>query len=436
MPVRISGVAGKSPCAGKGVGAGDTLVSVNGHEIADVLDYRFYISEERLNIEIITLSGRRRKIRIKKSESEDPGLLFETYLMDNQRRCKNSCIFCFIDQLPKGLRESLYFKDDDSRLSFLFGNYITLTNLTRREADRIISMHISPVNVSVHTMDPELRVKMMGNRFAGECLSYLKEFADSGIKLNTQLVLCPGINDGAALEYSLSELFLLYPSVQSIAAVPVGLTKHREGLYKLHGYTPEQAARVIDTIDAFNKKNAASGYPRIAFAADEFYIKAGREMPGMDYYGDFPQLENGVGMWTLFREDFLGELNDLPAGASAEGRKITLATGEAAYPLMLELSKKAVSAVRNLDIDVVKIENTFFGDSITVSGLITGGDFLNQLSGRFLGDELLIPLSSLRREGDMFLDDMTVSELCEKLGVPVRSVSNSGQDLLLAMLGE
>jgi putative radical SAM enzyme (TIGR03279 family) len=436
MPVRISGVAGKSPCAGKGVGAGDTLVSVNGHEIADVLDYRFYISEERLNIEIITLSGRRRKIRIKKSESEDPGLLFETYLMDNQRRCKNSCIFCFIDQLPKGLRESLYFKDDDSRLSFLFGNYITLTNLTRREADRIISMHISPVNVSVHTMDPKLRVKMMGNRFAGECLSYLKEFADSGIKLNTQLVLCPGINDGAALEYSLSELFLLYPSVQSIAAVPVGLTKHREGLYKLHGYTPEQAARVIDTIDAFNKKNAASGYPRIAFAADEFYIKAGREMPGMDYYGDFPQLENGVGMWTLFREDFLGELNDLPAGASAEGRKITLATGEAAYPLMLELSKKAVSAVRNLDIDVVKIENTFFGDSITVSGLITGGDFLNQLSGRFLGDELLIPLSSLRREGDMFLDDMTVSELCEKLGVPVRSVSNSGQDLLLAMLGE
>lgn len=436
MPVAIVGVADKSPCAKRGVGAGDTLVSINGHEIADVLDYRFYLNEERLNIEILTRRGKRRKVKIKKGENEDPGLLFETYLMDRQRRCANNCIFCFIDQLPKGLRDSLYFKDDDSRLSFLFGNYITLTNLTRREVDRIISMHISPVNVSVHTMDPELRVKMMGNRFAGECLSYLKEFADSGIRLNAQLVLCPGINDGSALEYSLSELYKLYPSVQSIAAVPVGLTKHRDGLYKIYGFTPEQAARVIDTIDAFNKKNAASGYPEIAFAADEFFIKSGRDMPGMDYYGDFPQLENGVGMWTLLKEDFLGELNALPDGISAKGRKITLATGEAAFPLMLELSKKAMSAVPALDVSVIKIVNTFFGDSITVSGLLTGGDFLSQLSGLFLGDELLIPLSSLRREEDMFLDGMTVSGLREKLGVTIRTVANSGSELLLAMLGE
>ncbi len=435
MPVKIIGVADGSTCAKKGVSAGDTLVSVNGHDISDVLDYRFYINEEKLKIELLTRSGKSRKVKIKKAEAEDPGLLFETYLMDSQRRCQNHCIFCFIDQLPKGLRESLYFKDDDARLSFLFGNYITLTNLTRREADRIISMHISPVNVSVHTMRLDLRVKMMGNKRAGECLSYLKEFADCGIKLNTQLVLCPGVNDGAELEYSLNELFKLYPAVQSIAAVPVGLTKHRDGLYPLESYTAEQAAAVIDAIDRFNKEKAVSGYTNIAFAADEFFIKANKEMPSASYYGDFPQLENGVGIWSLLKDEFLSELNALPSDSTVNSRHVTLATGEAAYPLMSELAQSAMSAVMGLEVRVVKIINRFFGESITVAGLLTGGDFLTQLSGLDLGDEVLIPQSSLRREEDMFLDDMTVVELREKLGVALRAVANSGSELLEAMLG-
>ena len=435
MSVVVSGVAENSPCAGKGVRAGDKLVAINGNEINDVLDYQFHIKEEKLVIELHSARGRRKKVKIKKSENEDLGILFETYLMDKQRRCANKCIFCFIDQLPSGLRDSLYFKDDDSRLSFLFGSYITLTNLTRREADRIIKMRLSPVNVSVHTMDPCLRVKMMGNKTAGDCLSYLREFADSGIKINAQIVLCPGINDGAALEYSLSKLLDLHPATQSVAVVPVGLTKHREGLHKLEGYTPKQAAEIIDIIDRFNNENAASGFPKMAFAADEFFIKSGKDMPGMDYYGDFPQLENGVGMWTLLKEEFLSELESFSGNVLGGSREVTIATGEAAYPLMLFLSEKAAQAIQGLHVKVVKISNNFFGEDITVSGLLTGGDIFCRLSNQSLGDELLIPLSSLRHEEDIFLDGMTVAELGEKLDVSVRAVANSGSELLLALIG-
>jgi putative radical SAM enzyme (TIGR03279 family) len=353
--------------------------------------------------------------------------------MDKQRRCENKCIFCFIDQLPPGMRESLYFKDDDARLSFLFGNYITMTNLSEREVQRIIDMHISPINVSVHTMDPELRVKMMGNRRAGECLSYLRRFADAGLRLNTQLVLCPGINDGEQLVYSLEQLRALVPALQSIAAVPVGITAHREGLYPLRGYTKQEAAAVIDTIDSFNKKNEKEGLGRLAFAADEFYLKAERPIPDAAYYGDFPQLENGVGMWALLREEFTRALSDEPARPCA--RRVTAVTGRAVYPLIESLAKAAEEKFDGLHVQVVPIENRFFGSEITVSGLLTGRDILEQAKDLDVGDALLFPAAALRHGEEVFLDDRTPQELSEALGVPVLPARGDGAGLLDAFLG-
>ena len=330
------------------------------------------------------------------------------------------------------MRDSLYFKDDDSRLSFLFGNYITLTNLTESEVQRIIDMHISPVNVSVHTMNPKLRCEMMNNRFAGDCLKYLKMFADAGISLNTQLVLCPGINDGDELRYSLDELFKLYPSVKSIAAVPVGLTDHREGLFELSCYTKEKAAEVIDIIDSFNERNVEKDVPRLAFAADEFFLKAERDMPDSSYYVDYPQLENGVGLWNLLKETFIEALSERKDDGIE--RKISIATGKAAYPLMLELSQLAMKKFARLDINVYEIENRFFGKNITVAGLLTGRDIADQLKDKEIGDRLLLPSVALRRERDVFLDDMTPEELSEALSTEIAFVDNDGELLLSAIL--
>ncbi|MBQ7541072.1 MAG: DUF512 domain-containing protein [Clostridia bacterium] len=433
MAVRISDVQSGSVCARKRVKPGDTLLSVNGHEIGDVLDYRFYIRAETLDLEIRTAKGKVRRVRLRKQEDEEPGLLFETYLMDKQRRCANNCIFCFIDQLPHGMRESLYFKDDDARLSFLFGNYITLTNLSEREAQRIMDMHISPINVSVHTMNPDLRVQMMGNRKAGDCLRYLRRFADAGLRLNTQLVLCPGINDGEELEYSLRELQKLTPALQSIAAVPVGLTAHREGLAPLRGFTKEEAAAVIRTIDSFNRENARTGQEKLAFAADEFYIKAQIPIPQADEYADFPQLENGVGMWALLREEFREALEDTPSAPCA--RRVTAVTGKAVYPLIQELAQRAQERFPGLQIRVVAIENRFFGPEITVSGLLTGQDILEQTRSLDLGDALLFPASALRQGEDVFLDDRTPQDLEQALHVPLVPTPGDGAGLLNAFLG-
>ena len=433
MAVRISDVQSGSVCARKRVNPGDTLLSVNGHEIGDVLDYRFYIRAETLDLEIRTAKGKVRRVRLRKQEDEEPGLLFETYLMDKQRRCANNCIFCFIDQLPHGMRESLYFKDDDARLSFLFGNYITLTNLSEREAQRIMDMHISPINVSVHTMNPDLRVQMMGNRKAGDCLRYLRRFADAGLRLNTQLVLCPGINDGEELEYSLRELQKLTPALQSIAAVPVGLTAHREGLAPLRGFTKEEAAAVIRTIDSFNRENARTGQEKLAFAADEFYIKAQIPIPQADEYADFPQLENGVGMWALLREEFREALEDTPSAPCA--RRVTAVTGKAVYPLIQELAQRAQERFPGLQIRVVAIENRFFGPEITVSGLLTGQDILEQTRSLDLGDALLFPASALRQGEDVFLDDRTPQDLEQALHVPLVPTPGDGAGLLNAFLG-
>jgi putative radical SAM enzyme (TIGR03279 family) len=435
VSVNIFSVLPDSPCKKKGIKEGDTLISINGHEITDVLDYNFYASDSRVVLEIKDKKGLIKKVKIKKDEYEDLGLEFETYLMDSQRHCSNKCIFCFIDQLPKGLRKSLYFKDDDSRLSFLFGNYITLTNLTDIEIDRIIKMHISPVNISVHTMNPSLRVKMMKNPNAAHSLEYIKKLADAGIKLNTQLVLCPGYNDGEELKFTLSELGKLYPSVQSIAAVPVGLTCHREGLCELSPFTPVQAADVIDIIDNFNSQFMRHNNERIAFPADEFYLKAGREMPSADYYGSFAQLENGVGLWANFKDEFFGCLNEA-MGESVQSRKITVATGAAAYPLICELVDETVKKWHNLIINVIKIRNILFGESITVAGLLAGNDIINQLSGLDLGEELLIPSAALRREGDMFLDDVTVEQMSKSLRIKVTPVPNDGGEFFKALIGK
>lgn len=433
MAVKISGIEENSIAMKKKISAGDELIKINGNEINDVLDYRFYINEKKLVLSLKTAEGKFRAVTVHKDEFDDLGLEFETYLMDKQQHCKNKCIFCFIDQLPEGLRESLYFKDDDSRLSFLFGNYITLTNMNDADIDRIIKMHISPVNISVQTMNPELRVKMMLNPKAGESLKYIKRLADAGIAINTQLVLCPGINDGKELEFSLKELFKLYPSVQSIAAVPVGLSDHRKGLYPLEPYTPETAGAVIDMIDRLNSEFEKEHGEIIAYAADEFYLKAGREMPAPDYYNGYPQLENGVGMWALLEEEFDEALAEI--SVTELKRKATVVTGVAAFPLIKKLAEKAMQKINGLEVSVIEAKNRLFGEMITVSGLLCGRDIIDAVSGADLGEELIIPPNCLRSEGDMLLDDMTVSELSETLKVKVTANGPSGGDLLKAMLG-
>lgn len=423
MAVEIKNVKKWSAAFLKGIKAEDKLLSINGNEINDFLDYDFYISEDKLCLEI-EHKGKIRTLNIRKNDENDIGLEFESYLMDKQKRCKNKCIFCFIDQNPEGMRESIYFKDDDSRLSFLFGNYITLTNLTDKDIDRIIKMHISPINISVHTMNRELRVKMMNNKNAGNCLDYIYRLAEAGIELNTQLVLCPGINDGKELEYSIGELSKLFPAVKSIAAVPVGITRHREGLFNMPEYTKETAEQVVDVIASMGDEFKEKYGTRLVYAADEFYLKAEREIPDSDYYETYPQIENGVGMWN----SFLSEADDFIEGLDKSAhiqKSVSLATGTAAYPLINDTAKRLMEIYPKLEINVYEIKNNFFGHSVTVAGLVTGQDLINQLKNKQLGDELLIPDVMLRSEGDLFLDSISLAEVSESLGVKVRAVRES-----------
>lgn len=436
MSVKVKSVDKHSLAEKHGITSGCTLLKINSNEINDVLDYQFYVKDEKLIIDLKDENGKFRKLKVTKKADEDIGLQFETYLMDKQQHCKNKCVFCFIDQLPEGMRESLYFKDDDSRLSFLFGNYITLTNLNENDVDRIIQMHISPVNISVHTMNPELRVQMMKNPKAGECLSIIKRLADAGIKMNTQLVLCPGINDGKELEYSLNELGKLYPAVQSIAAVPVGLTKHRDGLCKLELYNKETAGNVIDIIECFADHFHYFNGTRLAFAADEFYLLAEREIHNAEYYEDFSQIENGVGLWASLKDEFYSALEDIDSNLELEkSRNIAIATGEAAYPLLCELAEAVCRKLDGLNVNVYKISNQFFGDNITVAGLIVGKDLVNQLKEENLADKLLIPSVMLRHERDMFLDSMTVEQVENELNTKIIITEIDGYDLLNKILG-
>lgn len=417
MAVKVYAVGSNSLCRKKGIREGDLLLRVNGNEISDVLDYRFYCDDEKLKLEFQTASGKIKIVKCKNVFSpDDLGLSFETYLMDKQRSCRNKCIFCFIDQLPKGLRPSLYFKDDDARLSFLFGNYITLTNLSEHDVDRIIKMHISPINASVHTMDPLLRVQMMKNPHAGEALRYLYRFSDAGIRLNVQLVLCPGINDGAALEFTLGKLKEL-KSLQSIAAVPVGLTKYREQLCPLRKFNAAEAAAVIDTIDAFNDALVQDGKERLAYPSDEFYQLAGRELPPYEYYGDFPQLDNGVGMLTSMRYEFLEALEAAPA--DRKKRNFILVTGMAAFSLQKELADRFCEKFTNSRITVCGIENEFFGKDVTVAGLLTGTDILRYFKNNPpAAGTLVFPSVMFKsREETVFLDDVQLDEIENQLAV-------------------
>lgn len=433
MPVKILAVEPGGPASHAGVRPGETLLSINGNEICDILDYRFYETDRHLSIVLRDGAGAERTVQIRKGQYESIGLEFETYLMDQQHSCTNRCIFCFIDQLPKGLRKSLYFKDDDSRLSFLFGNYVTLTNLKEREVDRIIKMHISPINISVHTTNPELRVKMMGNRFAGKSLDILYRFAKAVIKLNCQIVLCRDINDGEELDRTLKDLTSLWPSVQSVAVVPLGLTKYRQGLYPLTGYDSETARAVVRQLERWGDRCEQKYGQRICYAADEFYLKAQLPIPPAPFYGDFDQLENGVGLMASLKQEFLDALEDFVPPASS--RKVTLATGVAAHPFLDTLLDELRQRCHNLTCNVVPIVNDFFGDTITVAGLVTGGDLLKQLRGRELGDALLLPDVMLRREGDIFLDDVSLEELSEALQIQIITVPNDGYALLDAVVG-
>lgn len=431
MAVTITEIAQGSLAEHSGIKTGDLLLTINESEICDVLDYRFYMTEEQLTIGL-QRGDKPYEVQLKKEEYEDLGLEFSSYLMDKQRFCKNKCIFCFVDQTPKGMRETLYFKDDDARMSFLFGNYITLTNLEDRDIERIIKMHISPINVSVHTTNPDLRTQMMANPKAGSSLAYIKTLTDHGIKVNTQIVLCPGVNDGAELERTLSDLGAMYPNLQSIACVPVGLTAHRETLYPLSPYTKEQAQEVIKIINRFGDAMAEQHGLRIAYPADEFFLKAEQAIPDYEYYGDFDQLENGVGLLALLGEEFSDAL--AMANDSEKTRTVSIATGEAAYEFMNTLAKKAEAVYPNLKVLVYKIINDFFGHNITVAGLVTGTDLLAQLEGKALGEELLLPTVMLRHEQDLFLDDVSVEELSKALQIPVKILAIDGFDLLSAML--
>ena len=433
--VKITDVLLRSRAEKAGILSGDILISINGREINDVLDYRFYLAEKKITL-LLKRGDEYLEATILKKEYDDIGLDFETPLMDKKHSCENKCVFCFIDQLPKGMRDTLYFKDDDSRLSFLHGNYVTLTNMRDRDIERIIEMHISPVNVSVHTTNPELRCKMMKNKRAGEVLSYLKRLSDAGISLCCQIVLCKGINDGAELDKTLHDLMELRPAIQSVAIVPSGLTKFRDGLYPLEPFTKEDARGVIQQINVYGEWCLKKFGTRLFFPADEFYIKAELPLPSDEFYEDYSQIENGVGMLTDMQTAIDYELSDISAYSDFCGnRKVSIVTGYAAYEHIKTISKKLEEAFSGLSINVYRIKNNFFGESITVAGLLTAGDIIDQLKDKELYDALLIPSNALRADGEVFLDDITPEELSKALNVPICVSSSDAQSFISCVLG-
>lgn len=432
MAVKIYNVTKGSHAEKVGIKSGETLLKINSNEIVDVLDYRFYQVNRQLSLEIS--DGKNiRTVEIAKGEYDEIGLEFETYLMDEQHSCRNKCIFCFIDQLPKGLRKSLYFKDDDSRLSFLFGNYITLTNITEHEIERIIKMHISPINVSVHTTNPELRCKMMNNRFAGDALKNLKRFADAGITLNCQIVACPGINDGDELLRTMRDLENL--GVEMTAIVPVGLTAYRDGLYPLVPYNKETAAQTLDLIEQYGDMCKEKHGRRIFFAGDEFYILAEREIPSPEFYEDFSALEDGVGMIAYLTDDVKWALEELE-NDEKPNHTVTVACGTGVFPFMKKIMTMINEKFPNITINTQPIKNNFFGGGVNVSGLVTGGDLINQLKGKNIGERLIIPSSMLRFENDLFLDDVSTNDVERELKVELIAVNNNGADLVNAIISK
>ena len=421
----ISGTAPGSIAEEAGIEKGDTLKFINGKHVLDILEYKFLCAAEVLTLTVEKANGETEEIEIEKDEYEDLGIEFEYPLLSCAKACRNKCIFCFIDQLPKNMRKTLYFKDDDSRLSFLQGNYVTLTNLSEREIMSAAKMKISPINVSVHTTDPELRKKMMGNENAGKLLDIMRLFSDSGIVMNCQIVLCRGINDGEYLKKSIEDLMKL--DVSSVSVVPVGLSDHREGLYPLTAYDKETAAEVIDTVERYQQKALKELGTRFIYAADEFYLKAEREIPPYESYEDFPQIENGVGLIASMKEEFYDALEDT---AGISDKTVSIATGYAAYDFISEISHALEQKVKGLKIKVYKIENTVFGKNITVSGLLCGKDIIKSLKNESLGESLYISKSMLRSGENVLLDDLTTDDLERELGVNVIAVESSGYDFI------
>lgn len=416
-----------------GIEPGDKLISINGSDFRDILEYRYLISEYEVVLEVEKTNGDTEMITVE-NDYEDIGVEFNEALIDTAQSCTNKCIFCFIDQLPRGMRETVYFKDDDTRLSFLQGNYVTLTNMNDDEIDRLINMHVSPINISVHATEPELRKMMMGNRFAGKCFEIMKKFRDNGIYMNCQIVLCPNINDGVHLERSLYDLASLFPYVNSVSVVPVGLTAYREGLCKLTPFTKETAKEVIEQVSAYQSEFLGKLGTRLVYLSDEFYIKAELPEPNAEEYEGFPQLENGVGLVASMREEFMSALKMIKN--KPRKRKVMIATGEISGGFISDLSQKFMTAVPGLDIKVKPIKNNFFGGEVNVSGLVCGCDIIEQLKDEEKADELFIPQTMLRDDDEIFLDDTTVSEVEEALGMKLTPVINDGYEFIEKILGE
>ena len=413
---------------------GDCLLAINGQKIEDVFDYQYLVNDEYLLVLVQKSNGEEWELEIEKDYDADLGVEFENGLMDEYKSCCNKCMFCFIDQMPKGMRETLYFKDDDSRLSFLQGNYVTLTNMKDKDIDRIIHYHLAPINVSVHTTNPKLRCKMLHNRFAGEALKKIKRLSDASIEMNGQVVLCKGVNDGEELERTIRDLTAYIPQMQSVSVVPVGLSKYREGLYPLEPFAKEDAKAVLACIHKWQDYCMEHYGMHFIHAGDEWYLLAKEELPEEERYDGYIQLENGVGMITLLRNEFTEALQTATADEHLT-RRVTLATGLLAAPILSELTAMLSSKFPGIEVQVMPIRNDFFGENITVSGLLTGQDILAQLRDKKLGDVLLLPSNLLRSGEEVLLDDVTLADLKRTLQVKIDIVKSSGQDLLNAMIG-
>lgn len=433
--VEITDVLDGSAAYEAGIKPGDYLVSINGHPVNDILDYSFYLSEKTVKVRLHR-GPELFDVVIKKREYADIGLEFATFLMDRKKSCRNKCVFCFIDQNPPGMRDTIYFKDDDTRLSFLQGSYVTLTNMNDEDIERIIKMKTSPINISVHTTNPELREKMLCNRYAGKLMDYMKRFAAAGIKMNCQVVLCRSLNDGAELLRTINDLAAMYPAVVSVSIVPAGLTCHRDGLYPLEPFTAEECGDIIDTVEAAAKDNRKKYGSRIFWCADELYLKAQRPIHGERYYEGYQQLDNGVGLITSMKTEFDDAVSDLQKYNLNIKRDVSIATGMAAYDFIASMARTLTSFCPNLNCRVYPVENRFYGTGVTVAGLLTGGDIKEQLLGKRLGKTLFLPSVMLKSGDNVFLDDTTPASLEFALGVNVRFIDNDGGDFVKKLLSE
>ncbi len=411
---------------------GDELLSINGQEIEDVFDYHYLVNDEYIEVLVQKADGEQWELEVEKDYEEDLGIVFENSLMDEYRSCSNHCVFCFIDQMPPGMRETLYFKDDDSRLSFLQGNYVTLTNMSDHDIDRIIHYHLGPINISFHTTNPELRCKMLHNRFAGDIFPKVQRLYEAGIEMNGQIVLCKGLNDSKELERSIEELAKYLPHLKSVSVVPVGLSKYRDGLYPLESFGKEDAENVISMIETWQKRLYEKYGLHFIHASDEWYLTAGRKLPPEENYDGYLQLENGVGMLRLLES----EVEEAVARLSGDERvqELSFATGSLAYPFIRRYADQIETLYPNMKIHGYCISNHFFGEKITVSGLLTGQDIIAQLHGRPLGEYLLLPCNLFRSGENVFLDDVTVEQVEEQLKIPVKIVEEDGASLVSAIL--